>query len=146
MTAFAPLLGLLEAVPDPRRAEGKVYRLPHMLLFSILAIVSGGNSYRSVATFIDVHRRRLNRTFGLETVRNFVWGGVDQVMAKRSWKRMANCALAALHSFCGIFQSLDARFNTRKSSFSAASSCGKWPRARTARRSLALSDSIALVV
>ena len=31
MTAFAPLLGLLEAVPDPRRAEGKVYRLPHVL-------------------------------------------------------------------------------------------------------------------
>lgn len=53
MTAFAPLLELLEAVPDPRRAEGKVYRLPHVLLFSILAIVSGGNSYRSVATFID---------------------------------------------------------------------------------------------
>jgi len=65
VTAFAPLLGLLETVPDPRRAEGKVYRLPHVLLFSILAIVSGGNSYRSVATFIDVHRRRLNRTFGL---------------------------------------------------------------------------------
>ncbi len=65
MTAFAPLLGLLEAVPDPSRAEGKVYRLPHVLLFSILAIVSGGNSYRSVATFIDVHRQRLNRTFGL---------------------------------------------------------------------------------
>src|SRR3954470_13944478 len=62
---FAPLLGLLEAVPDPRRAEGKVYRLPQVLLFSILAIVSGGNSYRSVATFIDVHRQRLNRTFGL---------------------------------------------------------------------------------
>jgi hypothetical protein len=65
VTAFAPLLGLLEAVPDPRRAEGKVYRLPHVLLFSILAIVSGGKSYRSVATFIDEHRRRLNRTFGL---------------------------------------------------------------------------------
>src|SRR4051812_18856418 len=65
VTAFAPLLELLEAVPDPRRAEGKVYRLPHVLLFSILAIVSGGNSYRSVATFIDAHRRRLNRTFGL---------------------------------------------------------------------------------
>jgi hypothetical protein len=30
-------------VPDPRRAEGKIYRLPHVLLFSILAIVSGGN-------------------------------------------------------------------------------------------------------
>src|SRR3954467_12735011 len=65
VTAFAPLLELLEAVPDPRRAEGKVYRLPHVLLFSILAIVSGGNSYRSVATFTDERRRRLNRTFGL---------------------------------------------------------------------------------
>ena len=65
VTAFTPLLRLLEAVPDPRRAEGKIYRLPHVLLFSILAIVSGGNSYRSVATFIDEHRQRLNRTFGL---------------------------------------------------------------------------------
>ena len=33
VTAFAPLLELLEAVPDPRRAEGKVYRLPHVLLW-----------------------------------------------------------------------------------------------------------------
>ncbi len=65
VTAFAPLLSLLETVPDPRRAEGKVYRLPHVLLFSILAIVSGGNSYRSVTTFIDTHRRHLNRAFGL---------------------------------------------------------------------------------
>jgi len=34
VTAFSPLLSLLEEVPDPRRAEGKVYRLPHVLLFS----------------------------------------------------------------------------------------------------------------
>ncbi len=53
MTAFAPLLGLLEEVPDHRRAEGKVYQLAHVLLFSILAIVSGGNSYRSIVTFIE---------------------------------------------------------------------------------------------
>ena len=65
MTAFAPLLCLLEEVPDRRRAEGKLYRLPHLLLFSILAIVSGGNSYRSVTTFIEAQRRRLNRAFGL---------------------------------------------------------------------------------
>jgi len=37
VTAFTPLLGLLEAVPDPRWAEGKIYPLPHVLLFSILA-------------------------------------------------------------------------------------------------------------
>ncbi|WP_370655827.1 transposase family protein, partial [Paracraurococcus lichenis] len=58
MTAFAPLLGLLEEVPDHRRAEGKVYQLAYVLLFSILAIVSGGNSYRSIVTFIEMHRLR----------------------------------------------------------------------------------------
>jgi hypothetical protein len=33
------------------------------LLFSILAIVTGANSYRGIRTFIKTHRRRLNRAF-----------------------------------------------------------------------------------
>jgi len=53
VVAFAPLLGLLADVPDPRRGQGKLYKLPHVLLFSILAIVTGGNSYRGIVTFID---------------------------------------------------------------------------------------------
>ena len=65
MTAFSPLLDMLADVPDPRRAEGKLYGLPHLLLFSILAIVAGCNSYRGIVTFIDVHRRRLNAACGL---------------------------------------------------------------------------------
>ena len=65
MVAFSPLLGLLADVPDPRRGQGKLYKLPHVLLFSILAIVTGGNSYRGIVTFIDAHRRRLNAAFGL---------------------------------------------------------------------------------
>ena len=65
MTAFAPLLGLLVEVPDPRRLQGQIYKLPHVLLFSILAIVTGGNSYRGIVTFIDAHRRKLNAAFGL---------------------------------------------------------------------------------
>ena len=65
MIAFAPLLDLLAEVPDPRRAQGQIYKLPYVLLFSILAIVTGGNSYRSIVTFIDVHRRKLNVAFGL---------------------------------------------------------------------------------
>jgi len=97
VTAFAPLLGLLEAVPDPRRAEGKVYRLPHVLLFSILAMVSGGNSYRSVATFIAVHRRRLNRTFGLKwrrapahtSIRNILQG-LDSSAVEAAFRRHAS--------------------------------------------------------
>ena len=61
----SPLLELLADIPDPRRAEGKLYKLPHVLLFSILAIVCGSNSYRGIVTFIDVHRTRLNAAFGL---------------------------------------------------------------------------------
>ena len=33
------------------------------MLFSILAIVSGANSYRGVKTFIKVHRQKLNKAF-----------------------------------------------------------------------------------
>ena len=65
MRSFDQLLGLLSNIPDPRRAEGKLYKLQHVLLFSILAVVTGGNSYRSIVTFIEVHRRRLNAAFGL---------------------------------------------------------------------------------
>ncbi|MHB1304011.1 MAG: ISAs1 family transposase [Acidiphilium sp.] len=65
MAAFSPLLNLLAEVPDPRRAEGKLYQLPYVLLFSILAIVSGSDSYRGIVTFIDVHRLRLNAAFSL---------------------------------------------------------------------------------
>lgn len=96
VTAFAPLLGLLDEVPDPRRAEGKLYRLPHVLLFSILAIVSGGNSYRSVTTVIDVHRRRLNRAFGLTwrrapahtSIRNILQG-LDSAALEAAFRRHA---------------------------------------------------------
>ena len=65
MTTFAPLLGLLTEVADPRRRQCQKYKLPHVLLFSILAVVTGCNSYRGIVTFIDVHRRRLNAAFGL---------------------------------------------------------------------------------
>ena len=65
MTAFEPLLGLLADVPDPRRGQGQIYKLPYVLLFSILAIVTGCNSYRGIVTFI-VHRHKLNATFGLK--------------------------------------------------------------------------------
>jgi DDE_Tnp_1-associated len=53
----------LATIPDPRRAEGKLYQLPHVLVFSILAIVSGANSSRGIRTFIKVHRRNLNKAF-----------------------------------------------------------------------------------
>ena len=51
-----PLLSRLSEIKDLRRAEGKLYELPHVLLFTILAIVSGANSYRGVRTFMKMLR------------------------------------------------------------------------------------------
>ena len=100
MTAFAPLLGLLEEVPDHRRAEGKVYQLAHVLLFSILAIVSGGNSYRSIATFIEMHRHRLNEVFGLtwrraHTAIRYILQGLDGDAVEAAFRRHAKLLQAA---------------------------------------------------
>jgi hypothetical protein len=33
LTTLVPLMSLLEEVPDPRRAQGKLYKLPYVLLF-----------------------------------------------------------------------------------------------------------------
>ncbi|HEY6269148.1 MAG TPA: ISAs1 family transposase [Candidatus Acidoferrum sp.] len=61
--SFDRFLSHLGTIPDPRRAEGKLYKLPHVLLFAILAIVTGADSYRGIHTFIKTHRRRLNKAF-----------------------------------------------------------------------------------
>ena len=54
----------------------------HILLFSILAIVSGADSYRKIHAFIETHYATLNGTFGLNwkripvhtTIRNIIRG------------------------------------------------------------------------
>src|SRR3984885_14851370 len=95
-TTFAPFLDLLAEVPDPRRGQGQKYKLPHVFLFSILAIVTGCNSYRGIVTFIDVHRRRLNATFGLKwrrapahTAIRYILKGLDPADVETVFRRDA---------------------------------------------------------
>src|SRR3954452_22494414 len=64
MVPFAGLLAALEAIPDPRRPQGRRYPLAHLLLFSVLAVLAGATFYRGILTFVGVHRERLNATFG----------------------------------------------------------------------------------
>ena len=40
MVPFAGLLAALEAIPDPRRRQGRRYPLAHLLLFSVLAVLA----------------------------------------------------------------------------------------------------------
>jgi hypothetical protein len=100
MRSFDQFLAVLNEIPDPRRAEGKLYKLPYLLLFSVLAVITGGNSFRSIETFIKVHRRRLNAVFGLHwkrapahTAIRYILQGLDPQAVERVFRRHA----AALH-------------------------------------------------
>ena len=64
MVPFAGLLAALDQIPDPRRRQGRRYPLPHLLLFSVLAVLAGATSYRGLRVFMAVHRERLNAVFG----------------------------------------------------------------------------------
>jgi hypothetical protein len=96
MKAFSDFLSLLATIPDPRRAEGKMYKLPYVLLFSILAVVAGANSYRGIFTFIKVHRGKLNRAFGLTwrrppayTAIRFILQGLDPDEIEKAFRQHA---------------------------------------------------------
>jgi hypothetical protein len=79
------LLEILQEIPDHRRREGKRFDLSTALLYAILAMVAGANSYRQMHEFIralglgNVHaaefglpiveRRLRNRVFAREVRR-----------------------------------------------------------------------------
>jgi DDE_Tnp_1-associated len=87
------LFECLWAVADHRRAQGQRYALPHLLLFSILAILSGATSYRKIQRFIHAHRERLNGWFGLRWKRapahtsiRYILQGLDEAELERAFR------------------------------------------------------------
>ena len=62
----ASLLEILHEIPDHSRREGKRFDLSTVLLYAILAMVAGPNSYPQMHEFIRTHLQRLNEVFGLE--------------------------------------------------------------------------------
>lgn len=69
MVPFSRLLSALQDIPDPRRAEGKRYPLAPLLLFTVLALLSGARSYRGIITFLEQRRTLLNHNFGVNLKR-----------------------------------------------------------------------------
>ena len=69
MVPFSRLLSALEDIPDPRRAQGKRYPLAYLLLFTVLALLSGARSYRGIITFLEQRRSLLNDHFGVDLKR-----------------------------------------------------------------------------
>src|SRR6266436_6291481 len=96
LKSFERFLSLLATIPDPRRAEGKLYQLPYVLLFSILAIVTGANSYRGIRTFIKVHLKRLNKAFKIgwkrppaHTAIRYILQGLDPADVEKVFREHA---------------------------------------------------------
>lgn len=124
MKSFEHLLSLLATIPDPRRAEGKLYQLQHVLLFSIFAIVSGANSYRSLRTYFKVHREKLNEAFGIDwkkppthTTIRYILHRLSAAEVERTFREHAanlNCAPAGANARVVAFDG-----KTLKGSFDA---------------------------
>lgn len=101
MVPFCRLLDVVSEVPDPRRAEGKRYPLAPLLLFTVLALLSGATSYRRIIIFLEQRRVVLNALFGfslkrapsINTVRT-VLQGLDGDALEQAFRRHAEGLLA----------------------------------------------------
>lgn len=102
MVPFSRLLTALRDVADPRRAQGKRYPLPYLLLFTVLALMSGARSYRGIITFLDERRELLNQHFGVALKRapavntlRTVLQSLDSEALERAFRHHAKDLLAA---------------------------------------------------
>ena len=59
------LLEYLGEIPDHRRGQGRRYDLAGVLMATILALLSGAYSYRSIHRFMQTHWERLQELLGL---------------------------------------------------------------------------------
>ena len=92
----ASLLEVLRTIPDHRRDEGKRFDLATVLLYAILGMVSGANSYRQMHEFVRIHLQRLNEAFGLRlrcspsyTGLRLIIQGVDQTALEAAFRQHA---------------------------------------------------------
>jgi len=76
------LASFMFRIKDHRRKQGQRYQLGYILLLSVLAILSGADSYRKIRVFIVTHYAVLNQSFGLNwkrmpahtTIRDIIQG------------------------------------------------------------------------
>jgi hypothetical protein len=90
------LLEVLRSVPDHRRREGQRFDLATVLLYAILGMVAGANSYRQLHEFIRTHRQRLNNAFKLSlrhapsyTGLRLILQGIEPVALEEAFRRHA---------------------------------------------------------
>ena len=63
------LFDFFQTIPDHRKARGKLFQLEYVLLFSVLAVLSGATSYLSIADWIEAKHKDLFKMFKLKWFR-----------------------------------------------------------------------------
>lgn len=81
-------------MPDPRRGQGQKWKLPPVLLATILAILSGASSYRKVHRFIETHRSRLNEVFGFGWKTAPAYSAIRFILQERTFIVSGACLAA----------------------------------------------------
>ena len=131
------LLEYVKQIPDQRRGQGRMFDLPHLLLFSILAIASGGDSYRNIAIFIQENFKILCVSYGIQWKRSPSYNALRHTIhglnqketekvfrayskgsarfEKGKWKVVSLDGKALKHSFDNV---ADERFKQMLSAFS----------------------------
>ena len=75
------LLEIFSHIRDHRRAEGKLYPLPQILVFCLLAMLAGATSYRKMHEFIMAHFRRLSVLFPSKMLKAPCYAQIRNIMA-----------------------------------------------------------------
>ena len=60
------LFEFFKTIPDRRKARGKLFELEYILLFSLLAVLSGATSSASIADWIEAKKKDLWEVFDLK--------------------------------------------------------------------------------
>jgi hypothetical protein len=90
------LLEVFSQIADHRRAEGRRFELAPVLLYSVLALLAGANSYRQMHSFIWVHLKRLNlRHAPAYCSRRLILRCVDPEALEAAFRRHADGLSAA---------------------------------------------------
>jgi len=85
------ILTFLDELKDHRRLQGQRYRLKHIVLFSILGILSNSKSYRDVSRFIKKHCEKLNKEFDLNWKKPPAYTTIRSILQGVSQKELEQC-------------------------------------------------------
>lgn len=85
------LQSFLFKIQDHRRGQGKRYKQGHILLFAILAILSGATSYRKIERFICGNYTKLDDIFDLQWKRRPAHTTIRDIIQNTSGTELEKC-------------------------------------------------------